>query len=57
LARLIRERPVLVNLPSSAIGNEFSGQNRMGIMGFRQPLGTRCAAPAAAGHLAAALIL
>jgi hypothetical protein len=35
IARLIRERPVFVNLAKAAAGNEFIGQNCMEIMGFR----------------------
>jgi hypothetical protein len=56
IARLIRERPVFVNQPGPAVGNEFSGQNRMGIMGFRHPPET---APGerATGRLAAAFLL
>jgi hypothetical protein len=56
LARLIRERPVFVNQAGAAVGNEFSGQNRMGIMGFQHPPETASEAPAA-GHLAAASVL
>src|SRR6185437_9833045 len=36
IARLIRERPVFVNLAEAAAGNEFIRRNRMGIMGFRR---------------------
>jgi hypothetical protein len=49
LARLIRERPVFVNLGGgfvcrpagigqTALSGDFCGQNRIGIMDFRRPL-------------------
>jgi len=36
IARLIRERPVFVNVAGAAVGNEFTGQNSPEIMDFPQ---------------------